>query len=76
MTYIGSDYKLRCYSLTTLAQEAVRLGIAAGTPFVADPQDGKRAKKQASLHFLLSKLKYCEEVFRGLMARRAAHARS
>merc|ERR1711879_283254 len=73
VTFIGPDYKLKCYSLAKLLRRADRLGLLqnpSGAPITSS--DPVKQKTIDGLVFLFAKLEYCKEVLKGLCEKKRA----
>lgn len=65
VTFIGPDYKLKCYPLAKLLRRAEKLNILGEGP-VLSSSDPAKQRTIDGLVFLFSKLEYCRETLQGL----------
>ncbi|KAK9898570.1 Pkinase-domain-containing protein [Cystobasidium minutum MCA 4210] len=69
VTFIGPDYKLKCYPLAKLLRRAEKLNILGEGP-VLSSSDPAKQRTIDGLVFLFSKLEYCRETLQGLCEKR------
>jgi hypothetical protein len=65
VTFIGGDYKLKCYPLAKLLRRAEKLNILGEGP-VLSSSDPMKQRTIDGLVFLFGKLEYCRETLKGL----------
>lgn len=73
VTFIGPDYKLKCYHLGKLLRRAERLNLFGAEPQLTS-KDPTKQKTIDSIVLLFSKLEYCREVLKGLCEKKRPSA--